>query len=522
MSDAVFAVEISPASVCVVLGTPGLRGAKIDRVVTRPLPLVAGASAAAGGGNPDAELLARARPVVGALIAELGLRGKGGALVVPDRDVFTRLIQFEFASLRRAELVAAVGGELEGMLPLELDEMVFTFDVLPKLTTAARDPALTEEEAAEGVKSVGGAAAASGASGLRVLAQAMPLADAQGWIEFAETCGFEAVSLLSPLGALAELLPSRGAPATPIALVHLDAQHTEVAVFAGGRLVYGRSIRRGAQDLVADAAGAQVVEASYGVWLRDVLQSLQTTRARLGIAPEALVVTGKVSSPLTHLIGRSLALPVRGPATLTGGEGLPVGASEHAAVVGAALARGRDRAVYELRQGALAMAGSMSFVRAKSGLLAGCAAAILLFAAGAGWASYYKQRKAWTVLSARLKTESTELFGAPKEPRAVIAEAASSIAAAHSPVPKMTAYDIFVKISEQLPPKDKVTLDVSSLEISADKVSLRGSAKTSDEIDLIDTQLKNIECFSEGSRGQTQTGAKGEKTFQLSYKQTCM
>lgn len=511
MSD-VFAVEITSTAVCVALGTQGMRGAKIDRLIVRDLPPPPPASGSAQLAASDAELMARAKPVLSALIAELGLRGKVGTVVVPDRDVYTRLIQFEFDALRRADLWAAVGGELEGMLPLELDEMVFTFDVLPKAST------VTGDVSSSSTKPVAG--------GMRVLAQAMPLADAQGWIDYAEECGFEALSLLSPAGGIAEAFTSKAAAAKPVLLMHLYAGQTEVALVSGGKLIFARSVSRGAADIAQALGGAGgqlgLNEAAFALWLRDVQQTVQACHDKAGISPDVAVLTGQHAAALGQLVGAQLGLPVQALDEVTDTATMPVKAADHLAVVGAALSRGRDKAALELRQGVLGVAADMSFLRAKAGVLVGCFAAILLFAAAAGWAAYYKQNKAFTTLSARAKTESTELFGSAKDPKAIMKEAAGTLATAESPVPKMTAYDIFAKINEQLPGKDKVTLDVSSLEISSDKVTLRGSAKTSDEIDLIDTELKKIKCFSEASRGQTQTGAKGEKTFQLSYKQACM
>lgn len=505
MSEIVFAVEVTSRAVCVALGTQGLRGAKIERLVVRDLPLPPPPAAATVTADADAELQARARPVLSSLIAELGLRGHAGAFVVPDRDVFTRLLTFPFAPLRRAEMSAAVGGELEGLLPLELDELVFSFDVLPRGSAAA------DEE------------------GARVLAQAIPLRDARGWLEFAEACGFTAITLLSPLGALAEVAAGRPKPAATVVLIDLEGDRTDVAVLAGNKLMFARSLGRGADDIVrwqqagaGGAAQAAFDEAGLALWLRDVQQSLQASHDKLGLVPTMAIFSGQAAGAVGQVAGAQLGLPVGGLAELLDTTLSPAGTADHVTVVAAALSRGRDKPTFDLRQGALAIAGDMSFVRAKASVLAASAAAILLFAAAAGWAAYYKENQAYATLSARLKRESLELFGSAKDAKTVLDEAGGSLTAVVSPVPKMTAYDIFVEINDKLPGKDKVTLDVTSLEISADKISLRGSAKTSDEIDLIDSALKSISCFSEASRGQTQTGSKGEKTFQLAYKQTCM
>ncbi len=44
-----------------------------------------------------------------------------------------RLLDFPFQGLKRVELDKAVGAELEGELPHELDEMVYAFDTVPRV-----------------------------------------------------------------------------------------------------------------------------------------------------------------------------------------------------------------------------------------------------------------------------------------------------------------------------------------------------------------------------------------------------
>ena len=46
--------------------------------------------------------------------------------------VSNRILEFGFRGLKRADLEKAVGAELEGVLPYDLDEMVYTFDSLPR------------------------------------------------------------------------------------------------------------------------------------------------------------------------------------------------------------------------------------------------------------------------------------------------------------------------------------------------------------------------------------------------------
>src|SRR5215470_14633414 len=119
MASRVFAVDLGAWSVKLAIASPGLRGATLTTVVERPLPP----------GDQPAEV--RARPVLANLVAELRLRDDPGYLGVYGDQVFTQVLEFGFRNLRRAELDKAVGGELEGVVPVDLEDMVYAFEPLP-------------------------------------------------------------------------------------------------------------------------------------------------------------------------------------------------------------------------------------------------------------------------------------------------------------------------------------------------------------------------------------------------------
>jgi hypothetical protein len=51
---------------------------------------------------------------------------------------------------------------------------------------------------------------------------------------------------------------------------------------------------------------------------------------------------------------------------------------------------------------------------------------------------------------------------------------------------------------------------------------MQGTAKTPDEIDLLVTELKKIDCFKDVQRGPTETGENGVKKFRLTISAQCM
>ena len=133
-----------------------------------------------------------------------------------------------------------------------------------------------------------------------------------------------------------------------------------------------------------------------------------------------------------------------------------------------------------------------------------------------------RMRKAQAVLTERLAIESTEEFGDPQTADQILGTAGTAAPGAVNPLPKMTAWDILLDITERMPARDKITLDVDSIEIDAQKVLIKGTAKTPDEVDAIEGALKGQPCFTEVTRGALQTVADDKRQFEFSIKAACM
>ncbi|MEZ4368311.1 MAG: hypothetical protein R2939_18840 [Kofleriaceae bacterium] len=126
------------------------------------------------GDGPDdaAARQGRALAVLAAMVRDHGLGNDTGCLSVNGDLVFSHVLEFGFTSLRRAELLKAVGAELEGVVPVDLEDMVYAFEPLPP---PSADDAVRVRPIASG--------------GMRVLAYAMATEAAQGLIEAAEEAG---------------------------------------------------------------------------------------------------------------------------------------------------------------------------------------------------------------------------------------------------------------------------------------------------------------------------------------------
>ncbi len=551
MASRMFAVDLGAWSVKLAIASPGLRGATLLNVIERLVPP----------GDQPAET--RAKAVLASMIDELRLGDDSGYIGVYGDQVFTQVIEFGFKNLRRSELDKAVGGELEGVVPVDLEDMVYTFEPIP--VPAALDITIIPADATRGRQ-------AAPTAGMRVLTYAMRRERAEQLIELGKSCGFDPRGILASGGSAARLVertPSLTNARTDGAVAVIDIGHdrTDVVVVADGKAVFSRSIARAGKHVTeaiskfwklpfADAERAkhsdgfiasQAEPATSDQWARihtvtvgelapfarDLRQTLAACRARTGFAPiVALLVGGGarlrgIASYLTEQLGISVWRPTQddtvalaGPRLGAGSLQLPIDSA--AMTIGMAYDAAGGRPQFDLRSGALAVKMDLSFLRSRAVPLGAAVLAIAAFAAGSAYADLYQLRKAEKILSARLAEESTEQFGAAKTADAVLDSNGPGGSSTMSPLPKLSAYDILLEISNKVPPKEKITLDIDQMQIDEAKVDIQGTTKTAEGIDLLVSELKKIDCFKEVNRGQTDTNADGTKKFKLTITTACM
>lgn len=560
MASRVFAVDLGAWSVKLAVASPGLRGATLYHVVERLVPP----------GDEPTEV--RAKAVLAALVSELRLRDDPGYLGVNGDQVFTQVLEFGFKNLRRADLDRAVGGELEGVVPVDLEDMVYAFEALPAPSSPPAAAAVGAPPAAvfEGVQR---GRLAPPTEGMRVLSYAMRRDRAEHLIELGRDCGFDPRGLVACGGAAVRLVaatPSlaRARADGPVAVIDIGHERCDVVVVASGKAVFSRSFARAGKQLTsaisrhwklswADAERAKHSDgfvassaepATSAAWqrihevtiselqpfARDLRQTLAACRGRTGFAPAAALLVGGgarlrgMASYLTEQLGIPASRLTADDVTAIAGPRLPADTASHAAIDSAAMTIGTafdaagGRPQFDLRSGSLAVKVDFSFLRAKAVSLGAAALAIAAFAAGSAYADLYRLRKAERVLATRLADETAAVFGSSRSAEAVLKSTSPGGGATASPMPKTTAYDLLLEISAHVPGKDKVTIDIERLSIDEQKIDISGTGKSSEEIDQLITELKKVECFKNLTRGPTDTLASGAKRFKLTIAAQCM
>ena len=545
MASRVFAVDLGAYSVKVAVASPGLRGATLVQVAERLVPP----------GDEPAEQ--RARAVLAQLVEELRLRDDTGYLGVYGDQVFTQVLEFGFKHLRRAELDKAVGGELEGVVPVDLEDMLYAYEALPP--PPATGPAPIE---------VPRGRVAAPAEGMRVLSYAMRRERADQLVELGVSCGFRPRGVLACGGAavrLVDRVPSlaKARLEGAVAVIDIGHERTDVVIVHSGKAVFSRSFARAGKQVTEavsrhwqipwDAAErakhsdgfvasqaeppsspqwakiSQVLTAELAPFARDLRQTLAACRARTGVTPVAALLVGggarlrglgsflaeQIGVPTWRLTGDDVAALAGPKIGAEAAAQLPIDSA--AMTVGMAYDAAGGRPQFNLRSGDSG-GFDLSFLRAKAVPLGAAALAIAAFAAFSAYADLYAQRKAEKTLAARLASE------APGKTVDDIMSASGPGAAGStaSPMPRMTAYDILLDINSHLPPKQDATIDIDRLSIDDQKVDITGTAKSNQEIDKIVTGLKKISCFKDVQPGPTEPGENDTKRFHLTISAQCM
>lgn len=565
----ILGVDLGAYSVKVAVMSPGFRSATMVDVFERMVPP----------GDEPHEL--RAARVLGEIVREQRLDQDIAYAALAGDRVFVHILEFGFKNLRRPELAKAVGAELEGILPIELEEMVYTFEPLPREAAQAAandDPAFVPPAA--GPLAAGPVAPPT--DGMRVLACAGVGTKIRGFLELIEQSGIEARGLLAGPASYARILERVAAtqvpvaaggklpPQPPTAVIDVGHERTDVCVVVAGRAVYLRTIARGGRHLtdaiariwrlpwaqaesakhqdgfIASAAEPAQSEAwsrihealapELGPLARDLRQTMLACRAKTGATVERCLLVGGGARlrGLASYLSEQLQVPVAslGPAedhAILGPRLASLGARADVAclAVGVGLDGASGRPSFDLRQGDLAFKADLSFLRAKAVPLAAAALLIIAFAAVSAYANLFRLRKAEKALDKRLSVESAEVFQRQMTAREVL-DQVSPTGATDNPMPKMTAWDLMLAFNAALPPKEEVKIDVEDVDIKQGKITVKAvSAPTATQnalagIKTLEGSLKKSKCFADFPSPQSQPGRDDNREFTLTIKTPCL
>ena len=167
----------------------------------------------------------------------------------------------------------------------------------------------------------------------------------------------------------------------------------------------------------------------------------------------------------------------------------------------------------DLRRGALSYERGFAWVREKIPVLAGLGAVIVVSFLFSAWAQLYASNKDVTTLEAALEIVTAEVFAEQTTSAARAQELLlqQSGGADDDPMPRVDAFDVMVKLSEDISPS--TTHDVEELDVQKQHATVHGIVGTIPEAQSIKASLENERCFQDVniSRFNQQPGTDRQK-----------
>jgi general secretion pathway protein L len=499
----------------------------------------------------------------GEALQELQRRGalEGEVFVtgLPGDAAAVKTLTFPFTD--RAKVVEALPFALEDEIALDLDDLVYNHVFVDSAAPRGRDKGaevLCAYARKDAVQEVLDQLAISGVDPRHVELDAMALAHVWDGV-FAPLHGLDTAGpteLRTPGGTVIET--TEGAPAPCVALVDIGHRHTTVCVLAGGRVVSAHTLLHGGADATralarelslpldeaergkrkeafVEVTGAvaqfpeqqqisDVLKKAYAPVVRRLRQIFQATISTARLRVVKVVLTGGGSKVLNlerHLaeelnirvargteLNALLQAAQRSPLSVDDVAPVDDGAGVEAALAFAyalsGLAGARATSRLDFRVGPFAWKGDFDFLRERLPALSAWAAALVLaLGLGAVAQAVMLSREETALLEQQLKL-CQEITGEKTDSTsrclALIQEKINGTAGFQ--VPDTSATDVFLEISRRLPYASELKRKVTELDITSERVRLKGTTVSYDAIDTMVEKLQGGRCFELVEKGK--------------------
>lgn len=459
-------------------------------------------------------------------------------MALPGDLASIRYLSFPFSDPRKISPV--VGYELEGQIPMEIDEMVYDHLILP---------------------------AHSGSSGerqTRVMVAAAQKERVSRMLQSTQSIGVNPQVITVPGLSYGYLAQDQESSETLMLVLDVGHRQTQLCLLRGGRPVFVRTLSRGGYHIT------QALTASHGIsfseaeqlkhmhafltesaeimaepvqrivssvrqamrpWNIGLRQSLAAARTDLGQEIDRVVMCGGGSQlkgldrHVAGLLGLPLASVKNVPFELTDGRG-----PQAVEVLGLCrLGADRRKDSVNLRQGELAAELSRSIFKEKALTFTAALVIALGLLVVNGWVKLRVLRKEQAMLDRELERQTERVLAKsiadPETALRRIKALRKKIGSGVLPVPKASAFAVLSEISRKAPPNKQITLDVKKLDIKSRKVVLKGTTASAGEVEKLANVLKEIKCFEKVEPGvTTEVGRDEEKKseFTITIESNCM
>lgn len=545
MAHRIIGVDLGASAIKLARYDAGFRKASLLDVALVPAAAPAqGAAGASGSGALAFEhVVAQLAVLRQHLVNDKGMTDEL-YVALPGEYLTFRVIDLPFSDPRRIESV--LGYELESQIMTPLDELVIDHVVVGargaetrvlvaaaprELVRAVVDAATAEKLVVRQLSAAPLVYAAAWGPASRIIPGAMLVIDV----------GHESTTacvLREGTPEFARTIPRGGRHFTEAVArgYRLDMEAAERAKLDGGFIAHPGMEPQSTSQARMDAS---LREAARPL-VRELRQTLAAYRAAYGVGVERVWVTGGGARlvGLRELLTEELGVLVeQGPGPSEDAGKLGERADLFTVALGMAQVGLGSPLRLNFRKGEFAYRSDYSFLRARAAYFGGAALAILFFAIVNAAVALHGLRQENEHLVARLRKQTTDLFGAPRgDARAISEELKEGQKSGGPPIPTVTAFDVFDEISRRIPAGDKLKLDVLELDIKPKRTYIKATAETAQQVDDLADALGKIECFSEVQKGklrtvtaparpaadgQTPTGPTELKQFELTITTTC-
>lgn len=403
---------------------------------------------------------------VRACLVPLSAHGESVAVAVDGDVAFIHRLRMPPTAMK--QLAEVVPFELEAQVPIDIDDLVYDWMLLPRAGASAPVDVLAAAVRTEHVKA------------------RIDLLTRAGSREV-ERVGVGALPLANLTSVTPALLQDE-----PVAVLELAEDRSEVIVLVRSYPVYARTLSIGVSGLPQSAP-------ELAAQLR---QTMTSASLQLGSAVQAIHLTGggAGASGAVEYLAAELGIPVAAlPQPELEGilpehvEALP----RFSRALGLALGlRGRARDL-DLRRGALSYQRGFAFVKERAPLLAALGATILLSFFFSTWAELRALGHEHVRLAGELATLTKDALHEetedPDHARELLDTAASRVEV--DPMPHIDGFDVMVELSKAVP--QAIVHDVDELDVNRDHAKIRGIVGSASEAQQIADGLKQNPCFSD-------------------------
>jgi Tfp pilus assembly PilM family ATPase len=415
----------------------------------------------------------------------------------PDRIVAA--LDGEAASLRLLDLPLGVEkkiaevlpGELEAVLPFDIDEAVVDFQVVGRDDTT-----------------------------IQLMAVAAPRDNVAARLRQLQEVGADprelavGAAVFDGLGGLiGESLEGR-----TVLIIDVGAHATDFAVLTNGRCTFARTV----------SGGVDLVESGKRGLLGSALQrTLATYRAQRAEDPSLILLSGETAPMesarqwLTEQLGIECGTVPLPSASGADEDTLPKFAKA-AALASRAITR---RKQLDLRQGEFASKAAAGELRRHLRLIAVCVAAVLLSFIVSLGARYRVARTEHDELTQRLAEVSQDLLDEEVKSALHARELLTAGPRIDDPLPRFDAYDVLEAISESIPVEIQHDTRRMLIEIDDDgqsgRFEIQGTVGSIAERDTLVESLQAHRCFSNVDKGSISTAVGDRKDYKVAVKVEC-